>query len=64
MHGRILLANPAAERGYAVPVSKLLGRDVRTLYPEGVAPSPMKTTAMRTIKAGKSIKTVILESFK
>jgi PAS domain S-box-containing protein len=37
LHGRILLANPAAERVYAVPIAQLLGRDVRTLYPEGVA---------------------------
>ena len=42
LRGRILLANPAAERIYAVPVAQLLGRDVRTLYPEGVAASVMK----------------------
>jgi PAS domain S-box-containing protein len=61
MHGRILLANPAAERVYAVPVSKLLGRDVRTLYPEGVAPS-----IMRLIKTGggrvQGLRTEVLDS--
>jgi PAS domain S-box-containing protein len=45
--GRILLANPAAERVYGVPIARLLGRDVRTLYPEGVARS-----IMRLIKTG------------
>jgi PAS domain S-box-containing protein len=61
MHGRILLANPAAERVYAVPVSKLLGRDVRTLYPEGVAPS-----IMRLIKTGggrvQGLRTEVLDA--
>jgi PAS domain S-box-containing protein len=42
LRGRILLANPAAERVYGVPVAQLLGRDVRTLYPEGVARSIMR----------------------
>ena len=42
LRGRILLANPAAERIYGVPIAQLLGRDVRTLYPEGVARSVMK----------------------
>jgi PAS domain S-box-containing protein len=61
MRGRILLANPAAERVYAVPVSKLLGRDVRTLYPEGVAPS-----IMRLIKTGggrvQGLRTEVLDA--
>ena len=61
MSGRILLANPAAERVYAVPVSKLLGRDVRTLYPEGVAPS-----IMRLIKTGggrvQGLRTEVLDA--
>jgi PAS domain S-box-containing protein len=47
LRGRILLANPAAERVYAVPIARLLGRDVRSLYPEGVARS-----IMRLIKTG------------
>jgi PAS domain S-box-containing protein len=47
LKGRILLANPAAERIYAIPVPDLIGRDVSTLYPEGVAKD-----VMRLIKAG------------
>ncbi len=61
MHGRILLANPAAERVYGVPIAKLLGRDVRTLYPDGVAPS-----IMRLIKSGggrvQGLRTEVLDS--
>jgi PAS domain S-box-containing protein len=40
--GRVLLANPAAERVYGVSVSDLRGRDVRTLYPEGGAREVMR----------------------
>jgi PAS domain S-box-containing protein len=47
LRGRILLANPAAERIYGIPVSKLLGRDVSTLYPRNVA-----REVMRLIRAG------------
>jgi PAS domain S-box-containing protein len=47
LNGRILLANPAAERIYRIPVSDLLGRDVRQRYPEGVA-----YDIMRLIRAG------------
>jgi PAS domain S-box-containing protein len=47
LRGRILLANPAAERIYGIPVSELLGRDVSTLYPRGVA-----RDVMRLIRAG------------
>jgi PAS domain S-box-containing protein len=47
LRGRILLANPAAERIYDIPVSELLGRDVSTLYPRGVAHD-----VMRLIRAG------------
>jgi PAS domain S-box-containing protein len=47
LKGRILLANPAAERVYGIPVSKLVGSDVRSLYPEGVA-----RDVMRLIRAG------------
>jgi PAS domain S-box-containing protein len=47
LRGRILLANPAAERIYGIPVSELLGRDVSTLYPKGVA-----RDVMRLIRAG------------
>ncbi len=47
LNGRILLANPAAERIYRIPVSDLLGRDVRQRYPEGVA-----FDIMRLIRAG------------
>ncbi len=47
LEGRILLANPAAEGIYGIPVQELIGRDVRSLYPEGVA-----RDVMRLIKAG------------
>ena len=47
LKGRILLANPAAERIYGIPVAELLGRDVRLRYPQGVA-----TDVMRLIRAG------------
>jgi PAS domain S-box-containing protein len=47
LEGRILLANPAAERVYGIPVSELLGRDVRLRYPDGVAHD-----VMRLIRAG------------
>jgi PAS domain S-box-containing protein len=47
LKGRILLANPAAERIYGIPVAELLGRDVRLRYPKGVA-----TDVMRLIRAG------------
>ena len=47
LKGRILLANPAAERIYGIPVPELIGRNVSTLYPEGVAKD-----VMRLIKAG------------
>jgi PAS domain S-box-containing protein len=47
LHGHIVLANPAAERVYGVPIIQLLGRDVRTLYPPGEA-----RTIMHLIKAG------------
>jgi PAS domain S-box-containing protein len=61
LRGRILLANPAAERVYGVPVARLLGRDVRTLYPDGVAPS-----IMRLIKTGggrvQGLRTEVLDA--
>lgn len=47
LRGRILLANPAAERIYGIPSSELLGRDVSTLYPKGVA-----RDVMRLIRVG------------
>jgi len=47
LDGRILLANPAAERVYGIPVAELLGRDVRLRYPDGVAHD-----VMRLIRAG------------
>jgi PAS domain S-box-containing protein len=47
LEGRILLANPAAERIYGIPVAELLGRDVRLRYPDGVAHD-----VMRLIRAG------------
>jgi PAS domain S-box-containing protein len=47
LRGCILLANPAAERVYGIPLSQLLGRDVSTLYPEGVA-----RDIMRLMRAG------------
>jgi PAS domain S-box-containing protein len=46
LRGRILLANPAAERVYGIRLSELLGRDVSTLYPKGVAHEIMRM--MRT----------------
>jgi PAS domain S-box-containing protein len=61
LRGRILLANPAAERVYGVPIADLLGRDVRTLYPEGIARS-----VMRLIKAGggrlQGLRTEVLDA--
>jgi PAS domain S-box-containing protein len=45
--GRVLLANPAAERVYGIPAAELLGSDVRKRYPEGVA-----REIMRMIRAG------------
>jgi PAS domain S-box-containing protein len=47
LRGKILLANPAAERIYGIRVSELIGRDVRALYPDGVA-----SAVMRLIRAG------------
>jgi PAS domain S-box-containing protein len=47
LRGRILLANPAAEKIYGFPVAELIGRDVRLLYPDGVAQD-----VMRRIRAG------------
>ena len=47
LKGTILLANPAAERIYGITVAELIGRDVRTLYPDGVAKD-----VMRLIRAG------------
>jgi PAS domain S-box-containing protein len=47
LRGRILLANPAAERVYGIPVAELLGRDVRLRYPDGVA-----RDVMRLIRSG------------
>jgi PAS domain S-box-containing protein len=47
MKGKILLANPAAERIYGISTADIVGRDVRTLYPDGVA-----RDVMRLIKAG------------
>jgi PAS domain S-box-containing protein len=61
LRGNILLANPAAERVYGVPMAQLLGRDIRTLYPEGFARS-----IMRLIKAGdgrvQGLRTEVLDS--
>ncbi|AKV04682.1 sensory transduction histidine kinase [Labilithrix luteola] len=42
MHGNVLLFNRAAERIYGKPSNKVLGTDVRALYPEGVAKKVMK----------------------
>jgi PAS domain S-box-containing protein len=42
LRGRILLANPAAEGIYGFPASDLVGRDVSTLYPVGVAKDVMR----------------------
>jgi PAS domain S-box-containing protein len=61
LRGRILLANPAAEHVYGVPLAELFGRDVRTLYPEGVA-----RHIMRLIKAGggrvQGLRTEVLDA--
>ncbi len=61
LKGRILLANPAAERIYGIPVPELIGRDVSTLYPEGVA-----RDVMRLIKAGggrvEGLRTEVLDT--
>jgi PAS domain S-box-containing protein len=43
MRGNVLLFNRAAERIYGKPGGVMLGSDVRTLYPEGVARHIMKT---------------------
>ena len=60
LKGRILLANPAAERIYGITVAELVGRDVSTLYPEGVAKD-----VMRLIRAGggrvEGLRTEVLE---
>jgi len=42
LRGRILLANPAAERVYGIPVSQLIGQNLRSRYPEGVAKDVMR----------------------
>jgi PAS domain S-box-containing protein len=42
LDGRILLANPAAERVYGISANELLGRDVRLRYPPGVAHEIMR----------------------
>jgi PAS domain S-box-containing protein len=47
LRGRILLANPAAEKVYGISVDQLIGRNLKTLYPEGVA-----RDVMRLIRAG------------
>jgi PAS domain S-box-containing protein len=47
LKGRILLANPAAERVYGIAVADLLGQDVEVRYPPGVA-----RDIMRLIRAG------------
>jgi PAS domain S-box-containing protein len=61
LRGVISLANPAAERVYGIPAAQLLGRDVRTFYPEGVARS-----IMRLIKAGggrvQGLRTEVLDA--
>jgi PAS domain S-box-containing protein len=60
LKGRILLANPAAERIYGVPVTELVGRDVSSLYPDGVA-----RDVMRLIRAGggrvEGLRTEVIE---
>jgi PAS domain S-box-containing protein len=61
LQGRILLVNAAAERIYGIPVAELLERDVRTLYPEGVA-----REVMRLIRAGggrvEGLRTEVLDA--
>jgi PAS domain S-box-containing protein len=47
MKGRVLLFNRAAERIYGRPGGMMLGTDVKTLYPEGVA-----RQIMNAIRAG------------
>jgi PAS domain S-box-containing protein len=42
LRGRILLANPAAERVYGIPVHELIGQNLRSRYPEGVAHDVMR----------------------
>jgi PAS domain S-box-containing protein len=42
LRGRILLANPAAERIYGIPVHQLIGQNLRSRYPEGVAHDVMR----------------------
>ena len=42
LRGRILLANPAAERVYGIPVHQLIGQNLRARYPEGVAHDVMR----------------------
>ncbi len=61
LNGFILLANPAAEGIYGIPVNELAGRDVRTLYPDGVA-----RDVMRLIRAGggrvEGLRTEVLDA--
>jgi len=61
LRGRILLANPAAEKIYGIPSAQLLGRDVSTLYPKGVA-----RDVMRFIRAGggrvQGLRTEVLDA--
>ena len=61
LKGTILLANPAAERIYGIPVADLVGRDVRTLYPDGVA-----RDVLRLIRAGggrvEGLRTEVLDT--
>jgi PAS domain S-box-containing protein len=61
LKGRILLANPAAERIYGITVQELIGRQVSTLYPEGVAKD-----VMRLIRAGggrvEGLRTEVLDA--
>jgi len=42
LRGRILLANPVAERIYGIPVHQLIGQNLRSRYPEGVAQDVMR----------------------
>jgi PAS domain S-box-containing protein len=60
LKGRVLLVNPAAERVYSMSAQELVGRDVRTMYPEGVA-----RDIMRLIRAGdgrvEGLRTEILD---